>query len=401
MKVCVIGGGASGMVCAITLAENGHKVTVFDHKDRIGKKILSTGNGRCNISNTDQDISHYYGDEEFIKEVLSKCDLNRTVDFFTKLGIVLKDKNGYLYPYSEQASAVLDVLRFELRKLNVNIITDCDIKDIYKNTDNSFTVVNGSSKEMFERCVIATGSKAAKTTGSDGSGYDLLKKFGHTIIKPLPALTKLFSDNPVCKSVAGVRADGKVTLFVDNNAVACDRGEIQYIKDGISGIPVFQISHYASRALDYKCKVEAVIDLCPDLSIEDTYMWLAIRSNNLRDRAIEELLIGYLNKNLANAVIKNSGVKFSTLCKELSDEDIRKITNELKNMKYVITGTGDFDNAQICCGGVATDEVNTNMESNLIDGLYICGEILDVHGDCGGYNLQWAWSSGIVAGGLS
>ena len=273
-QIFVIGGGPAGMMAAITAARNGAMVTILEHNDRIGKKILSTGNGRCNFTNVHQSSKYYRSDNRgFAWKVIEQYPLEDTLAFFEELGIYAKNKNGGLYPFSEQASAVLDVLRMEIERLHIPVITEADVYDL-KVDKKVFQILCKNTSYKADAVILATGSKAASKLGSDGSGYRIAKKLGHNIVPVVPALVQLRCKEIYFKALAGVRLQGKVHLHVNGKVVASDMGEIQLTDYGISGIPVFQVSRYASRAIFEKKKVEAVLDFMPDFSEKDFYSFL-------------------------------------------------------------------------------------------------------------------------------
>lgn len=394
--VIVIGGGASGMMAAITAAGRGKKTVILEHTDRLGKKILMTGNGKCNYSNTFQDVSCYRtSDNEFTKNVLKRFSQKDATEFFRKNGILTKNRNGYLYPNSGQASVINDVLRFKCENCGVHIIYNAECTEIIKIGDNfSLKYID---KEIGERnyitcrsLIISTGSKAYRKTGSDGSGYKLIKSLGHSIIKPLPALTPLHCSEKYFKSLKGVRCDGTVSLYIDNKFTAQDKGEIQLTDYGISGIPVFQISRYASIALDKGKKVTAALDFLPDMEKEE----IAVMLNYDNSLKMGEKLNGLVNKKLSAAILKNADI--SPDSESFSTERIVKL---LKSTKVNIISTGNFEQAQVCTGGASLDEIDSStMKSKIVKNLFITGEVMDTDGICGGYNLQWAWSTGYIAG---
>jgi len=394
----VIGGGASGMMAAITTAKNGLNTGIIEHTDRVGKKILQTGNGKCNITNTALQKNCYLcDDKDFVMDVIYLFNVNDTIDFFKSLGIYSKSKNGYIYPNSEQASSVLDVLRLELEHQKVSINTDIDVINIGKN-DDLFKINTTKGQFSCKSLIIATGSNAAPKSGSDGSGYKLAKALGHSIIKPLPALVQLKSDLDLCKMMSGVRSEGKVQLMVDDELVAADTGEVQYTDYGISGIPVFQISRFAVRAVDANRKTEVVIDMLPLINEFDLVELLKSRIPHDGYKTLDQFFTGLLNKKLVGAVLKRAKLNQNDITSNKIDA-LEKIVSIIKAFVVPITGFNSFENAQVCSGGVNTSEINSKtMQSNIVDDLYFAGEVVDVDGICGGYNLQWAWSSGFVAG---
>ncbi len=398
-RVIILGGGASGMMAAISAARNGAKVTILERMDRVGKKILSTGNGKCNFTNRNQDISNYHGaDPGFISTILEQFDFFQTLRFFDRLGIMSKDKNGYIYPNSNQASSVLDVLRMEIFSLDISV--ECGVKITGVEKKNQSFIVHTFLKDYeSDSLIIATGSKAAPSTGSDGSGFEYVHAFGHSIIPVLPALVQLRSDQKFFKSIAGVRTDARVSLFVDGSPVVSDSGELQLTDYGISGIPVFQISRYASIALNEGKKVSAFIDFFPDLDHDNLVKLLVNRFGINSRRNVEDAMIGMINKKLVSLFIKEAGIGVSDLCGSLNDKKIERLASTMDSFTVNIVATNSFENAQVCCGGVDSKEINPyTMESLLVRGLFFAGEVVDVDGACGGYNLQWAWSSGFVAG---
>jgi len=394
----VIGGGASGMMAAITAAKNGLNTGILEHSDRVGKKILQTGNGKCNITNIALEKDCYLcDDKDFVMDIIDLFNVSDTIDFFQSLGIYPKSKNGYIYPNSEQASSVLDVLRLEIEHQKVSINTDIDIINIGK-TDDMFKINTTKGQFTCKKLIIATGSNAAPKSGSDGSGYKLAKALGHSIIKPLPALVQLKSDLTFCKMMSGVRSEGKVQLMVDDELVASDTGEVQYTDYGISGIPVFQISRFAVIAVDSKRKTEVVIDMLPLINESDLLDMLKNRIVNDGYKTMEQFLIGMLNKKLAGAVLKRVNINLNDIASNKVDS-LEKIVAMIKAFVVPINGFNSFENAQVCSGGVKTSEIDSKtMQSKIVNSLYFAGEVVDVDGICGGYNLQWAWSSGYVAG---
>ncbi|MBE5990132.1 MAG: NAD(P)/FAD-dependent oxidoreductase [Paenibacillaceae bacterium] len=395
-QIIIIGAGASGLAAGISAAREGASVTIMEHTARPGKKLLSTGNGKCNITNLQFPKDAYRGNQpDFVFPALHTVTVSQTMDFFRELGIVLTERNGYVYPNSGQASTVLEAMLFELEHLGVRIMTECPVKEIKKD----LTVITDHGKHRGDRIILAAGSMAAPKTGSDGSGYSLASKLGHHIIEPLPALVQLRCKEKWYKQAAGVRTDALVTLKIDGKAAASDRGELQITDYGISGIPVFQISRYAARALNEGRKAEAQLDFLPELSPTDLEKLLLTRHRQFGYRPAEEFLHGVLNSKLAKILLKEAGIGRESWVKEITEKEIKNLVHCIKELKTIIVSTNTFDQAQVCSGGVDTREVDpVTMESKLIRGLYFSGEILDVDGICGGYNLQWAWSSGITAG---
>ncbi len=397
--IIVVGGGASGLVAAITAARNKSKVLVLEHKDKIAKKILATGNGKCNFTNTYYDDTVFRSDSpSFVLPVLEQFSVNDTIHFFEELGVYPKDRNGYLYPNSGQAQTILDVLRMEIERLRVPVLVEEHVSSI-KKQKSGFVVTTGKNKFTSEKVILCTGGKAGEALGSDGSGYELSKSLGHHMTPITPALTALRSKMKCFKMVAGVRTDVMLTLLVDKKKAATEEGELQLTDYGISGIPVFQISRYATRALAEKKTVEVVIDFLPKASYHEAVALLEERKRLRGQKLVEEFLIGLLNSKVCAMLIKEAGLDGKKQCATLSNKDLNRLASYLKKFVVTIDSSNSFDKAQVCAGGVVTKEINAKtMESKLVKDLYFAGELVDVDGTCGGYNLQWAWSSGYVAG---
>ena len=397
--VAVIGGGASGMMAAVTAASEGARVILLEHKDRIGKKILSTGNGRCNFTNIHQEpICYHSEDPMFPWEVVERFNAQAVISFFLQLGVYSKNRNGYIYPNSDQASAVLDAFRMELDRLKVEIRTGVECREI-RPGKKGFTVLTDQGPVRADRVILCAGSKAAPTTGSDGSGYDLAKKLGHRILPVLPALTALKCEEKFFKSIAGVRANGSVSIWSGGECIAKDTGEIQLTDYGISGIPVFQVSRYASKLLYEKKEMDAVLDFMPDFTKTQTDAFLRARAKTRPDKSAEMFLIGLFHKKLCDLWIRLSEIPRQRKTGELTEDEIARLTDLIKEFRVRVRETNPYDKAQVCCGGVDTREVNPEtLESVYVPGVYFAGEILDVDGMCGGYNLTFAWASGYVAG---
>lgn len=399
LDVIIIGGGASGLMAGIMAAENGAGVLILEHMDRIGKKILSTGNGKCNFTNLDQGVKNYRGEHpEFVKKIMEKFGLKETLCFFRRLGIYEKSRNGYLYPNSEQASAILEVLRQEAEHQKVKIECDVKVADIAK-VKKEFCISTNKGNYSCKKVILATGSKAAPVTGSDGSGYELSKKSGHKIISPVPALVQLKGKGTYFKSLAGIRTEAGLTLKIDGTIVYKEQGELQLTDYGISGIPVFQLSRFATRGLEKRKKTTIVIDFIPTLNRNNLSELLEERIKNCPYKTADGFLIGLFHKKLGTVLLKESGIPLGKIVISLSKEEKKKLVLTIKEFTVEITGSKPFENAQTCAGGIDTKELDERtLESKIMSGLYFAGELIDIDGACGGYNLQWAWSSGAIAG---
>lgn len=406
--IAVIGAGASGMTAAVFAAQGQASVTVFEKKDRLGKKLAQTGNGRCNFTNTSQEPVFYNSDNpSFPWKIISRFPLGDVLGFFLNLGIYSKNRKGYMYPAGDQAESVVTVLRLEMIRLGICIMTGCDCTDVRK-TGNGFIVrwVSGTEKQekFFDKVILCCGGKAAPVMGSDGYGYELARRLGHRIIPPVPALTSLVCEGDYFAELAGVRCDGKVSVVEKikgggEYTVAFDRGEIQFVKTGISGIPVFQVSRHAAKILAGNGHVDAVIDLMPDFSDELLFNFLKQRAAVRPDKTADVFLIGLFHKKIAGYLIRAAGIPERTPVGTFSDSRFDSLVHAIKYMRTTVKNTGDFTKAQVCAGGVDTEQINPDtMESTIVKGLYFAGELTDVDGICGGYNLHYAWASGYVAG---
>lgn len=398
-KVIIVGGGASGIVAAISAAREGANVTIIEHKDRVGKKILSTGNGRCNLTNEYMTPDCFRGDElSIVAEILDQFGYSETVQFFEDLGVILKNRQGYVYPISDQASTILDVLRMELKKLGVTICLEHHVTSI-KRQSKAFLVATDKGSYHGDALILATGGKAASVLGSDGSGYSFAKQFGHHLSPVVPALVQLKGKGSYFKQIAGVRAQAKVSLFIDDKLICDDTGELQLTNYGISGIPVFQISRYAAKGLYDKKKVTVEIDFLPNISEDILVSFVNERLLKHGHKTTEDFFVGMFHKKLIGMLLKEEDISFTAMMNTLSDKKLKRLLNLCKHFIVTIDGTNDFEQAQVCAGGVKTSEINPKtMESLYEPDLYLVGELLDIDGICGGYNLQWAWATGFIAG---
>lgn len=405
-QVIVIGGGASGLMAAVTAAYGGAFVTILEGMEKPGKKILVTGNGRCNLTNTEQTRKDRYrgSDPDFIESVLAQFPVRKTMEYFEQLGLLLQIRNGYVYPYVNQSSAVQELLLLEAARLQVKVKCREKVKKL-KKTKYGWEVMTDTWSYTCDRVILAAGSCAAPVTGSDGSGYALAKSLGHRIVTPMEALVPLKVRENWVRKLAGIRMSAKVTLkiFSENMQENCrppeiyrEKGELQWTEYGISGIVVFQLSRYAVRSLTEKKTVQSELDLMPEFEEEQLFDLLKKR---MRYKRSEDCLTGLLPKKMIPVILELCGWKPAKEFSTLTDQEIRTLAHKCKHLTIHITGSKSFEAAQVCSGGVDTAQVNpVTLESKVIEGLFFAGEILDVDGICGGYNLQWAWSSGYAAG---
>lgn len=389
-KVCIVGGGAAGMIAAIMAARNHAAVTILEHNEKIGKKLLATGNGRCNLTNEKQEKMCYHSEHpELLWDILQNFPFEQTLDFFGKIGIYPVSKNGYFYPSSMQASSVQEVLEMEARFLKVKIKCKEHVKEI-KISDTKenprFSVVTETWQYPADAVILACGSQASEIDGADGSGYTLAKQLGLKVINPLPALVPLKGKGNYFSKWAGTRIYGKIYLQSQNEIVQTEEGELQLTDYGISGIPVFQLSGLAAKLLQHQHSVTLMLDFLPDVTPKELEELLLKRKELCPYKTTKELCIGLFPKKLIEVLVDKK-------------TDLSTLAEKIKKFSMEIVGTKPFSNAQVCQGGVSLEEISPKtMECKKIPGLYLAGELLDADGICGGYNLQWAWSSGACAG---
>ena len=403
-QVAVIGGGAAGLTAAIWAARSGASAVILEHTDRVGKKILSTGNGRCNLTNSKMEASCYRsGDPQFPMEAISQFGWKDTLRWFSSMGLLCRCRmESYYYPMSDQASAVLDCLRMECSRLGITIRTGIQperIRRMREGRRSFYEIMTDQGEVLADAVILACGSKAAPNTGSDGSGYELAKSLGHRIIKPLPALVQLRCQGNHYRQLAGIRTEADLRLLVNDREMWRERGELQITDYGISGIPVFQLSRFAARGMDEGKKVRVMIDFLPFMDKKESRIFLEQRFAEFGDRNGEDFLTGVLHKKLAAVLLKMAGIRLDQPVSSASIRQREHLLRAIKEYEALVSSVNPFANAQVCCGGVDVREVDpSTMESRLMGDIYFAGEILDVDGICGGYNLQWAWSSGKAAG---
>ena len=397
-EIAVIGGGASGLMAAITAKKSGKEVVILERKDRILKKVLITGNGRCNITNVNANISNYFGKNiSSVENILNKFTPQDTINFFNGLGIVCNEENrGKVYPLSGQASSVVDALRFEAEKLGIKIETEFHVRKIEKD-GFKFKIYSEDRKKIEAgRVILAAGGQSYPELVSNGSGFELAKELGHSVTKLSPSIVQLKTEKNQVKGLQGIKTDVAVTAYGDNKKICTYDGELLFTDYGISGNVVFNISFVMPLYKD----VEFEIDFMEKFDYNELYEMLKERKKIMSHLTMENYFNGMINKKLGQFLSKVSGIeKLSKPVKDLSDSDIRKLCTVLKKYRVKILETTGFKNAQVTAGGVSLDEVNTEtLESKIVKGLYFSGEVLDVYGECGGFNLQWAWASGYIAG---
>lgn len=397
--VIIIGAGASGMMAAITAARRGKSVLILEHKNKPGKKILATGNGKCNFTNAYMEPECFHGDKELISSVLSRFSQKDCLQFFHEIGIYPKNKKDYYYPNSEQALSVVEALTAELSRLHVELVTEEKVTSVIPGK-YGFTCQTTAAKYQGKNLIFATGLLASPKLGSDGSAISLVKELGHRFVPILPALCGFYCKGMDFKKVAGVRCDATLALLVDGQMCGQERGELQLTDYGLSGIPMFQLSSKAVRSLHAKKKVQIQLDFLPELDEAALVEELQMRKERMGEYATAaQLLNGLLNHKVNAICLAASGISEEQKKDTLSSHQLAELVRYLKAFPVALLRVREAEYAQVCTGGVRTEEIDTEtLESRIWPGLYFVGELLDVDGICGGYNLQWAWSSGYVAG---
>ncbi len=420
-ELFIIGAGASGMIAAIEASREALRlgkevrVTILEHNNTHGRKLLATGNGRCNLTNKQLNINCFRSHDMERLETHLKLSENGSADkiisYFAELGMLCADKNGYIYPYSYQASTVNDILYDACREYGVKMKFDAHVLDIVPqnhegyiiNTSEGYTDESGNRKKKrneyrADKVIIACGSKAYPKLGADGSGYRLTSNLGLKLIDIVPALTGLKCREKYYKHAAGARTNAELNLYVDHELVATDKGELQLTEYGISGIPVFQISRYAAYGLADGCKVHVIIDFMPEYTREDVKRLITHNIEIRKNFNIYTILCGMTNNRIARMLLAFCRIEESLVSTDITYEQIDSLIEAIKSYYTVIVDTNNFEQSQVCAGGVKLSEIDETFECIKQKGLYITGELLDVDGMCGGYNLHWAWISGITAG---
>ena len=395
MKIGIIGGGASGMAAAIWAAKSGNEVLLFERQSRVGRKLLATGNGRCNLTNTKLDLSNYHGeDPDFARYALDSFHVSKTLKWFDSLGLyTVTEESGRVYPYSDQANSVLDVLRFALQRQNVQIVTDFEVTKARKTADG-FLVESKNGQYICDRLIVACGGLAGTKLGGTMSGYQLLRSFGHHATKLRPALVQVKSSWQGCASLKGVRANCHAAIYHNGQLYSESTGELQFTQYGLSGPVIFEVSRDVCQGTaEWVCK----LDFLPDISEKNLEYILQCRRE--KGLPVEDFLTGILHNRLGRVLTQAAQIRGNRPSSELTDTEIHDLCNAIKGFEVPLTETLGMDSAQVTAGGILTSEFDPEtMESRLVPGLYACGEVLDIDGDCGGFNLQWAWSSGALAG---
>lgn len=397
----VVGAGPAGLTAAIFAARSGAQVTLLEAMEKPGKKLLLTGNGRCNLSNTHPELSsQYHGSAGGLAaRITAKFPCPEVRLFFQTLGLLTQEKNGYVYPYTAQSSSVLTVLLAEVQRLCIKLKLGEKITGIVpEQGENAWCVQTKTWQYHGDAVILACGSCAAPATGSDGSGYTLAETLGIRIVRPQPALTPLICQAPFLSAAAGVRCRASVSLLREGVPFCRESGELQWTKYGVSGIVVFQLSRFVSCA-SRKDHLSLEIDLLPDYTEHEICQTLLVRACELGSQKLHALLSGMISERLIPVLLKYAGKMFDGLsCQDLTALHAEVLMRTFKHLQLPVIGTKSFDVAQVCAGGIDAGELTETLESRRYPGLYFAGELIDVDGPCGGYNLHWAWASGREAG---
>ena len=399
MKVLVIGGGASGMMAALTAAEDPrNQVILLERQSRVGRKLLATGNGRCNLTNLHADPSHYHGaDPDFVRHALESFSVEDTLAFFRRLGLLTTaEESGKVYPFSDQANSVVDVLRFALEHSGVEVRCGCEILSIGKKA-RGYSAKTAEESFYGDKLILACGGAAGAKLGGTELGYQLLQSMGHHRTAIRPSLVQIKTDVSATRSLKGVRADAGLTLKRDGATVATNTGEVQFTDFGISGPAIFELSREVAQGGNQVL----LLDLLRPISEAELLQYLLQKQQRMPRLPLEDYLTGILHNRLGKVVLKQAGFDLSRTAETLTVSEQKTICHQIKFFPLTVTGVMGLEQAQVTAGGIKTSEFRPDtLESRLCPGLFATGEVLDIDGDCGGYNLQWAWSSGRLAGKL-
>lgn len=399
-EIVIIGGGASGIMAAIEAVKSGKEVVVVDRKERVLKKVLVTGNGRCNLTNVNAKINNYFSTGSNIKKIeniLNDFQPKDTMNFFESLGVVCNEEaRGKVFPLSGQAGSVIDALRFEAERVGVKFLLDFYVKKIEKKGFQFIIYSEDKRIITSNRVLLSAGGKSYPELGSNGSGFELAREFGHTITPLFPSIVQFKTEEYQVKGLKGIKLDTKVTAYGDNKKICTYDGELLFTDYGVSGNVIFNISF----VFPIHKKVELEVDFLPKFSYDELLEKLKDRRDILGHLTMEHYFNGMINKKLGQFLSKASGIeKLSKEINSLTDNELRKLCDVLKKYKLNVLDTTGYKNAQVTAGGIKLEEVNMEtLESEKVKGLYFSGEILDIYGECGGFNFQWAWASGKKAG---
>lgn len=397
MTIVIIGAGAAGMMAALTASKGGNcDVILLERQSRVGRKLSATGNGRCNLTNRHASVAHYFGAEQnFCETALKAVDVGETLDFFSDLGLsTVTEPSGKVYPFSDQANTVVDVLRLAVEQSAIQLVLDCEATKIWKKVDG-YLVKTKSGDFFGEKLILACGGKACEKLGGTDLGYALAKPLGHKTTALHPSLVQILCQNPA-PALKGVRATAAVTVTAGRGRVDGTQGEVQFTETGLSGPAIFEISRTVSVAEE---TLGIHLDCMPEWSETAFFDRLKSKQTAFPNLEAEHLLTGILHNRLGKTLVKATGISLSQPLKSLGDRQLRQLISLCKDWVFHPKDTAGFANCQVTVGGLETRDFDPKtMESRKNPGLFACGELLDVDGACGGFNLQWAWSSGRLAG---
>lgn len=399
-KIAIIGGGASGLMAALFAARSGADVTIYEHNNGVGKKILASGNGRCNIINTTATHEDYAGnDPHFAIYALKQLSFHYFEKFCHSIGLILDIKeDGRCYPLSNEAKSVLIAFKSAVSEAGVKIITDSQVTAIAKK-ENRFIVETTSEKGIYDKVLIATGSEAAPQLGATSDGYNFAKKFGHEILPTYPSLVQLHLDSKNHHKMAGVKTTAEVTLIIDGKSKEKIQGDILFAAYGISGLAILDISQKASYALHNKQRVSIALNLLPRYDRASLVNVIEKLFASVSKHDVHTALCGLLPAKIVTYLLEDAAITQNTAVSSLNPKEIKKLTHLIGEWKFEVSGTHGFKHAEVSGGGVSTAQINNKtMESKLVEGLYFAGEVLDIVGKRGGYNFNFAWASGMIAG---
>lgn len=395
IEIAVIGGGASGMMAALAASGPNTRVTVYERQARVGRKLAATGNGRCNLTNLHASPEHYHGEQKgFSAFVLSREGVERSLERFRDLGLLtVRESDGRVYPMSDNAGSVVDVLRFSLDAFGAHVRCGCPVKNL-KKRDGSFQIQTEEGNASADRVIVACGGRAGGKLGGVEDGYTLLQGFGHSCTELRPALVQLRTKGILTRGLKGIRARADVRVMRGNRITAAERGEVQFTEYGLSGPAVFAVSREATRGDG----AVVTLDLFPELTREELTAVLLRRIQTRPDLTLDDVFTGTVQNRLGRMLVRSLELNGAVPLKDAAGS-AELLAARGKDFSFRVLGSLGFDQAQVTAGGIRTTEFDPqSLESRLCSGLYACGEVLDVDGDCGGYNLQWAWSSGWTAG---
>ncbi len=409
-NIVILGGGASGFMAGIQAATMLQKqiqneevrIQILERCDKVGRKILATGNGRCNLTNSNMSLEHFYsGNPVLVASVIEQFTLDDTLDFFAELGLWTTEENGKIYPYSLQASTVLDLLRQRAADLGIIEVCSFEVAGIQR-MPQGFLLKNKQGESVgADILIMAAGGCASPSLGSNGTGHRLMASLGHQVTDLFPAITQIRTETDIVKSIQGIKVNGILTLKEGATVLGTEEGEILFTEYGLSGPPAFQLARIVGEAVRGKKKREifAYIDFMPEHGTSTVMKMLETRAVAYKGKTLEQFMLGLFNKRIGQVMIKTINKKLTDKVEEIQYKEWAALARAVKNMRFHCIGTQSFQNAQVTAGGVSAYEFDEEtLASKKVPGLYACGEVLDVDGACGGYNLQWAWSSGFVAG---